>query len=165
LADFQLVILFRILRPGDWDNIRIIFDDEVDVAEEDDSHDGEAPTVHVPSTSTTTITPPTVQQDQVEATAEGEVVSRREAPRCVHVDHPSSVIIGDINERTTRSRSRNASHFAHTTFVATFEPKDIGHALFDPNWVNAMHEELVNFERNQVWELVEPPPYCKPIGT
>jgi hypothetical protein len=28
-----------------------------------------------------------------------------------------------------------------------------------------MHEELDNFERNRVWELVEPPPGCKPIGT
>jgi hypothetical protein len=28
-----------------------------------------------------------------------------------------------------------------------------------------MHEELENFERNQVWELVEPPLNCKPIGT
>jgi hypothetical protein len=28
-----------------------------------------------------------------------------------------------------------------------------------------MHEELEIFERNQVWELVEPPPNCKPIGT
>jgi hypothetical protein len=28
-----------------------------------------------------------------------------------------------------------------------------------------MHEELENFERNQVWELVDPPPTCKPIGT
>jgi hypothetical protein len=28
-----------------------------------------------------------------------------------------------------------------------------------------MHEELENFERNQVWELVEPPPNCKHIGT
>jgi hypothetical protein len=28
-----------------------------------------------------------------------------------------------------------------------------------------MHEELENFERNQVWELVEPPPNCNPIGT
>jgi surface antigen len=28
-----------------------------------------------------------------------------------------------------------------------------------------MHEELVNFERNQLWELVEPPLNCKPIGT
>jgi hypothetical protein len=28
-----------------------------------------------------------------------------------------------------------------------------------------MHEELENFERNQGWELVDPPPGCKPIGT
>jgi hypothetical protein len=28
-----------------------------------------------------------------------------------------------------------------------------------------MHEELENFERNQPWELVDPPPGCKPIGT
>jgi hypothetical protein len=28
-----------------------------------------------------------------------------------------------------------------------------------------MHEESENFERNQVWELVDPPPGCKPIGT
>jgi hypothetical protein len=28
-----------------------------------------------------------------------------------------------------------------------------------------MHEELENFERNQVSELVDPPPGCKPIGT
>jgi hypothetical protein len=28
-----------------------------------------------------------------------------------------------------------------------------------------MHEELENFERNQVWELVDPPLGCKTIGT
>jgi hypothetical protein len=150
-----------------------IFEDEEDDAREEDGDDGEAPAMHVPSTSTTTTmvqdgpshTPPTIQQDQVEAAAEGEVVSKREAPRHVQVDNPPSRIIGDINECTTRSRSRNASHFAHSAFVATFEPKDIGHTLSDPNWVNAMHEELENFERNQLWELVEPPPNCKPIGT
>jgi hypothetical protein len=55
--------------------------------------------------------------------------------------------------------------FAHAAFVATFDPKDNVHALFDHNWVNSMHEELENIERNQVWELVDPPPGCKPIGT
>jgi hypothetical protein len=70
-----------------------------------------------------------------------------------------------MNERTTRSRVRNNSHFTHAAFVATFEPKDIGHALSDHNWVNLMHEELEDFERNQVWELVDPPPSCKLIGT
>jgi hypothetical protein len=86
----------------------------------------------------------------VEAPAKGEVVSRREAPRHVQVDHPPSRIISDINERTTRSRSRNASYSAHLAFVTTFEPKDIGHTLYDPNWVNAKHEKFENFERNQV---------------
>ncbi|WVZ63304.1 LOW QUALITY PROTEIN: hypothetical protein U9M48_012945 [Paspalum notatum var. saurae] len=28
-----------------------------------------------------------------------------------------------------------------------------------------MHEELENFERNHVWDLVEPPPNYRPIGT
>jgi hypothetical protein len=119
----------------------MIFEDEEDAAGEEDGDDGEAPATHVPSTSTTTTTvqdgpsptPPTIQQDQVEAAAEGEVVSRREAPRHVQVYHPPSRIIGDINERMTRSRFRNASHFAHSAFVATFESKDIGHTLFDPN--------------------------------
>jgi hypothetical protein len=65
----------------------------------------------------------------------------------------------------TLSGSRNVPHFAHSAFVATFQPKNIGHALFDPNWENAMHEELENFERNQFWESVEPPPHCKPMWT
>ena len=30
-------------------------------------------------------------------------------------------------------------------------------ALEDPDWINAMHEELHNFEGNQVWTLVEKP--------
>jgi hypothetical protein len=110
-------------------------------------------------------TPTTTNQDQGEAAVEREVASRREPPRRVQVDHPASRIIGDMNERTTRSRVGNNSFFAHAAFFATFEPKDIGHALSDHNWVNSMDEELENFERNRVWELDEPPPGCKPIGT
>jgi hypothetical protein len=108
-------------------------------------------------------TPTTTNQE--EATIEEEVASRREPPRRVQMDHPASRIISDMNERTTRSRVRNNSHFAHDAFVATFEPKYIGHALSDDNCVNSMHEEMENFERNQVWELVDPPLGCKPIGT
>ncbi|WVZ53088.1 hypothetical protein U9M48_004074, partial [Paspalum notatum var. saurae] len=83
----------------------------------------------------------------------------------VQRDHPSRNIIGGLNERVTRSRSTSIAHFAHSAFVASFEPHDVGHALSDANWVNAMHEELENFERNQVWVLVEPPPHYNSIGT
>ncbi|WVZ58723.1 LOW QUALITY PROTEIN: hypothetical protein U9M48_008963 [Paspalum notatum var. saurae] len=47
--------------------------------------------------------------------------------------------------------------------VPSRQPRDVSHALSDPNWVNAIHEELENFERNH--DLVEPPPNCRPIGT
>ena len=35
----------------------------------------------------------------------------------------------------------------------------------DPDWVNAMHEELNNFTRNQVWELVKRSKNYNVIGT
>ena len=56
------------------------------------------------------------------------------------------------------------SHFVDSAFVASFEPRNVGYALLDSNWVNAMHEGLENFERNQAWVLVLPPHDCHPIG-
>jgi hypothetical protein len=66
---------------------------------------------------------------------------------------------------THSSRSAHLSCFLNTLFVALFEPRDVGHTLSDSSWVNVMHEELENFERNQVWTLVEPPGDVNVIGT
>ena len=63
-------------------------------------------------------------------------------------------IIGDIS-RGVQTRSRLASFYEHFSFVSSIEPKKIDEALKDVDWVNAMHEELNNFTRNQVWKLVE----------
>jgi hypothetical protein len=49
--------------------------------------------------------------------------------------------------------------------MSFIEPKKIEEALRDVDWVNAMHEELNNFTRNQVWELVERPKGHNVIGT
>jgi hypothetical protein len=57
------------------------------------------------------------------------------------------------------------SCFTNTLFVALFEPRDVGHALSDLSWVNAMYEELKNSKRNQVWTLVETPRNVNVIGT
>ena len=70
--------------------------------------------------------------------------------------HPLDSIIGDIS-RGVQTRSRLASFCEHFSFVSSIEPKKIDEALLDVDWVNAMHEELNNFTRNQVWELVERP--------
>jgi hypothetical protein len=71
-------------------------------------------------------------------------------------DHPLDSIIGDIS-RGVQTRSRLASFCEYFSFVSSIESKKIDEALKDIDWVNAMHEELNNFTRNQVWELIERP--------
>ncbi|WVZ64206.1 hypothetical protein U9M48_013767 [Paspalum notatum var. saurae] len=120
-----------------------------------------------PSPSTTWEQPPLDTPVHASRLVEdvGEVTTKPQLSRMVQRDHPSRNIIGGMNERVTRSRSTSIASFAHSAFVASFEPHDVGHALSDPNWVNAMHEKLENFERFRVWVLDEPPPHCNPIGT
>jgi hypothetical protein len=71
-------------------------------------------------------------------------------------DHPLDSIIVDIS-RGVQTRSRLALFCEHFLFVSSIESKKIDEALKDVDWVNAMHEELNNFKRNQVWELIERP--------
>jgi hypothetical protein len=66
---------------------------------------------------------------------------------------------------TQSSRLAHLSYFTNTLFVALFEPRDVGHALSDLSWVNAMHKELENFERSHIWTFVEPPRGVNVIGT
>jgi hypothetical protein len=88
---------------------------------------------------------------------EGEIISESGTPSHIQKEHPPQQIIGNLNERVTHSlRLAYLSCFTNTLFVILFEPRDVGHALSDSSWVNAMHEELENFERNQVCILVDP---------
>ena len=64
-------------------------------------------------------------------------------------DHPLNTIIGDIS-RGVQIRSRLESFCEHSSFASSIEPKKIKETLMDVDWVNAMHEELNNFTRNQV---------------
>jgi len=70
-------------------------------------------------------------------------------------DHPIDQVIGDLNQRVTRSHALYVNSFH--AFVSTIEPKDIKEAMIDENWIMAMQEELNQFKRNDVWELVPLP--------
>jgi hypothetical protein len=95
-----------------------------------------------------------------------EIISDQGAPSHIQKAHPSQQIIGNLNERVTHSsRSAHLFCFTNTLFVALFEPRDVEYALFYLSWVNAMHEELENFERTQVWTLVELPRDVNVTGT
>jgi hypothetical protein len=97
---------------------------------------------------------------------EGEINSENWATSHIQKAHPPQQIIGNLNKRVTwSSRSAHLSCFTNILFVALFEPRDVGHVLSNLSWVNAMHKDLENFERNQVWTLVEPPHDVNVIGT
>ena len=51
------------------------------------------------------------------------------------------------------------------SFVSFLEPNRVDEALRDPDWMNAMHEELNNFTLNQVWDLIERPKNYNVIGS
>jgi hypothetical protein len=121
-----------------------------------------ASTLEVEAPQATTSSTSAVEASQVER----EIISEQGAPSHIQKAHPPQQIIGNLNKRVTRSlRSAHLSCFTNTLFVALFEPRDVGHALSDSSWVNAMHEELENFERNKVWTLVEASRDVNVIGT
>jgi len=45
------------------------------------------------------------------------------------------------------------------------EPATVDEALLDDGWILAMQEELNQFQRNDVWDLVPKPPQKNIIGT
>jgi hypothetical protein len=77
--------------------------------------------------------------------------------------HPIDNIIGDIS-KATRHSLRNACNFM--AFVSQIEPSIVDEAITDEeHWAIAMQEELNQFERNQVWDLVPRPSDHPIIGT
>ncbi|KAJ1686716.1 hypothetical protein LUZ63_018106 [Rhynchospora breviuscula] len=78
--------------------------------------------------------------------------------------HPLSNVIGDPREGV-RTRSGLNQMIGYCAFVSQLEPKSFKEANVDPNWIVAMQEELNQFERNQVWELVPLPSGKQVIGT
>ena len=69
-------------------------------------------------------------------------------------------IIDSINAPgpLTRSRATQLANFCgHFSFVSISEPKKVAEAFMEPEWIQAMQEELQQFKLNNVWELVKRP--------
>jgi hypothetical protein len=63
------------------------------------------------------------------------------------------MILEDIHKGVT-TRSRNAIFYENYYFVSSLESLRVEDALKDPDWVVVKQEELNNFKRNEVWNLV-----------
>ena len=92
-----------------------------------------------------------------------QVVNRRNTP--LLQDHPQDLIIGSPSKGVMTRSQKLTSFIAHHSFVSCYEPTKVEEALKDPDWINAMHEELNNFTRNEVWTLEERPKGARVIGT
>lgn len=108
--------------------------------------------------------------------ADGQTQDTKEEDQQVHRNHSTSDVIGNINEgMKTRGVQidfkKMVSNFASwelvlcECFVSVIEPKSHLEALTDEFWIIAMEEELEQFVRNQVWELVPRPTAINVIGT
>ena len=78
--------------------------------------------------------------------------------------HYQKNIIGGLG-RSVSTRGQLLSFCCIHSYVSHIEPIKVYDALQDEDWVQAMHEELHNFERNKVWSLVERPKNHNVIGT
>ncbi|XP_016178904.1 uncharacterized protein LOC107621395 [Arachis ipaensis] len=50
-----------------------------------------------------------------------------------------------------------ANKGTNIVLLSQMEPQNVKEALSDPSWVKAMDDELLEFEKNQVWTLVSRP--------
>ncbi|XP_073129389.1 uncharacterized protein [Henckelia pumila] len=78
----------------------------------------------------------------------------KNVPNKIQNNHPISQVIGDVHEDMKTQRKEKV-RFSY--FVLNVEPKTVEEALNDEFWVNVMHEELEQFVRKDVWNLVPCP--------
>ncbi|GJW34923.1 retrovirus-related pol polyprotein from transposon TNT 1-94 [Tanacetum coccineum] len=74
-------------------------------------------------------------------------------------DHPLDQVIGDPSKLVmTRQRLHTDSKVCmYALTISTIKPKNIKEAMADQSWIESMQDELNQFERLQVWELIPRP--------
>ncbi|GJX14441.1 retrovirus-related pol polyprotein from transposon TNT 1-94, partial [Tanacetum coccineum] len=109
-----------------------------------------------------------ILENDSEASSSSDVIPtivHTAAPNLKHVtkwtkDHPLENIIGELERPvSTRLQLHEQALFCYyDAFLTSVEPKNYKHALTEACWIEAMQEELNEFERLEVWELI-PRPY------
>ena len=69
------------------------------------------------------------------------------------MNHPSEVIVGNMNELTLRKCTVDkcvANFVSNSCYLSQVKPTKVDEALQDESWVEAIHDELPQFQRNDV---------------
>ena len=116
------------------------------------------------SRTSSPLTPPEVHPP---ISRNDEVSTSKKSSSRVVKNHPDSNIIRSLNEglHLRKGNILLASHVTYHCYLTQFKPKRVEKALQYENWVKSMHEELNQFIRNDVWELVPRLENVHVIGT
>ncbi|GKD27739.1 retrovirus-related pol polyprotein from transposon TNT 1-94 [Tanacetum coccineum] len=81
-------------------------------------------------------------------------------------NHPlDNVIDNPSRPVSTRKQLQTDAMWCYfDAFLTTVEPKNYKEAILDSSWIEAIQEEIHEFERLQVWELVPRPDYIMLIN-
>ncbi|GJR39456.1 retrovirus-related pol polyprotein from transposon TNT 1-94 [Tanacetum coccineum] len=74
-------------------------------------------------------------------------------------NHPIANVIGDPSRSvSTRKQLQTDAMWCYfDAFLTSVEPKNFKQAMTEPSWIDAMQEEIHEFQRLEVWELVPCP--------
>ena len=78
----------------------------------------------------------------------------------IKLNHPPEDIVGNLNELTLRKCTVDkcvANFMSYSCYLSQVKPTKVEKALQDESWVEAMHDELLQFQRNDAWTLVPRP--------
>nr|GFC25226.1 hypothetical protein [Tanacetum cinerariifolium] len=128
------------------------------------NHTTPAPTCQTPPIATTVISSENI--NQAEPHAENDQVADDEFINIFSTQyktkgrhHPLEQVIGNPSQsvRTRRQLESDAKMCMFALTVSRTEPKNIKEAMADSAWIESMQEELHQFNRLDVWELVDRP--------
>ncbi|XP_073153011.1 uncharacterized protein [Henckelia pumila] len=71
-------------------------------------------------------------------------------------DHLPGLVIGNPIA-PLRTKNQMINELLHAAFISQLKPNKIDEALQDASWIEAMQEELNQFIRNKIWNLVPRP--------
>ena len=69
------------------------------------------------------------------------------------MNHHLEVIVGNMNELALRKHTVDkyvANFVSYSCYLSQVKPTKVDEALQDESWVEAMHDELLQFQRNDV---------------
>jgi hypothetical protein len=152
------------------ESINVVIDDE-EIEAPSSGEENQLNSVELPVTSTDIIkTSPSVSPAEslststtldtiANASKDEDTPANPPKQSWVKLNHPPQQLLGTVDEgnrlrnRVIQLKSTVVNQVSYSCYLAQTKPKKVDEALQDESWVSAMHDELQQFTRNDVWTL------------